>query len=267
MSTGSGIHAGHRQRMKDRFLAGGLDGFSAHEVFELILFYAIPRKDVNELSHRLVERFGSYQAVFDADYDEICAVEGIGENAATLIKLMAAAWRRYALGDEQVPFLYDTLEKVGEYAVKLYVGVSVEKLYAMLFDNKMMLLDTVMLAEGAVNSVRVSARTITEKAIKKNASSIILIHNHPNGTTFPSDEDRNFSQYLKDLLANLDITLIDHIIVSGRFYRPVFEANVGENRLASAISFSYGEKLSQSGIRVFEPHVAAGIIYEGNTDK
>ena len=193
MSTGSGIHAGHRQRMKERFLTGGLDGFSDHEVFELILFYAIPRRDVNELSHKLVEHFGSLRAVFEADFDELCSVEGIGENAATLIKLMSDTFRRYALGEDDKPFVYDSLKKIGDYAVKLYIGVSVEKLYAMLFDNKMMLLDTVMLAEGAVNSVRVSTRTIAEKAIKKNASSIILIHNHPNGTQYPSDEDVRFS--------------------------------------------------------------------------
>lgn len=267
MSTGSGIHAGHRQRMKERFLAGGLDGFSDHEVFELILFYAIPRRDVNELSHRLIERFGSYNAVFDADYEEICSVEGIGENAATLIKLMALAWRRYALGDEKAPFVYDTLKKVGEYAVRLYVGVSVEKLYAMLFDNKMMLLDTVMLAEGAVNSVRVSARTIIEKAIKKNASSIILIHNHPNGVTYPSEEDKNFSQYLKNLLSNLDITLIDHIIVSGRFFRPVFEGDEREERLASSTKFSYGDRPFANGVREADLQAAAGVPYFGNIEQ
>ncbi len=263
MSTGSSVHAGHRQRMKERFLAGGLDGFSAHEVLELILFYAIPRRDVNELSHRLVERFGSFKAVFDADYDDLCTVEGIGENAATLIKLMAESFRRYAFGDSEDPFVYDTLDKIGEFAVKLYIGVSVEKLYAMLFDNKMMLLDTVMLAEGAVNSVRVSTRTIAEKALKKNASAIILIHNHPNGTPYPSDEDRRFSSYLKDLLSNFDITLIDHIIVSGRFYRPVFEGEVGESRFAASKPFSYGEKVLSTGIRVFEPAAAANIPYQG----
>lgn len=267
MSTGSGIHAGHRQRMKERFLAGGLDGFSDHEVFELILFYAIPRRDVNELSHRLVEHFGSFRAVFDADYAELCSVEGIGENAATLIKLVAETFRRYALSDDNNPFIYDSLEKIGEYAVKLYVGVSVEKLYAMLFDNKMMLLDTVMLAEGAVNSVRVSTRTIAEKALKKNASSIILIHNHPNGTPYPSKEDKSFSTYLKELLANFDITLIDHIIVSGRFYRPVFEGEVGENCLASPTPFSYGERSVATGIRVSESIAAADIPYKGKEEQ
>lgn len=263
MSSDSDIHAGHRRRMKERFLSGGLESFSDHEVLELALFYAIPRRDVNELSHRLIERFGSYRAVFDADYDEICSVNGLGENAALLIKLMAASWRRYALDQRSTPFVYDTLKKVGNYAVKLYIGVSVEKLYAMLFDNKMMLLDTVMLAEGAVNSVRVSARTIIEKAIKKNASSIILIHNHPNGVPYPSEEDKNFSQYLRNILLNLDITLIDHIIVSGRFYRPVFEEEADANDLASSEDFSYGEKSAAGGIREAEPLAASGIPYYG----
>ncbi len=266
MSTGSGIHAGHRQRMKERFLAGGLDGFSDHEVLELILFYAIPRRDVNELSHRLVERFGSFKAVFDADYDDLCKVDGIGENAAVLIKLMSESFRKYALSDGKDVMLYDTLRKVGEYAVKLYIGVSVEKLYALLFDNKMMLLDTVMLGEGAVNSVHVSVRTIAEKALKKDASSIILIHNHPNGTPYPSEEDKRFSVYLKDLLSNFDITLIDHLIVAGRYYRPVFEGEVEENSFAAPISFNYGEKIVPTGIRVYEPKAASDIPYKGNTE-
>ncbi len=258
----NGVHSGHRQRMKERFLSGGLEGFSDHEVIELILFYAIPRRDVNELSHRLVETFGSYRAIFDADFEDLCAVDGIGENAATLIKLMAESFRRYALSDED-SLLYDTLRQVGDYAVKLYIGVSVEKLYAMLFDNKMKLIDTVMLAEGAVNSVRVSTRTIIEKALKKSASSIILIHNHPSGTPYPSDEDVRFSEYLRGLLANFDITLIDHVIVSGRYYRPVFESEVGKDRLAANAPFSYGKAVSSTGIRESEPAAASGIGYTG----
>ena len=266
MSTGSGIHAAHSQRMKERFLAGGLEGFSDHEVLELILFYAIPRRDVNELSHKLVEHFGSFRAVFDADFEDLCAVDGIGENAAILIKLMSESFRKYALSDGCDIMLYDNLQKVGEYAVKLYIGVSVEKLYALLFDNKMMLLDTVMLGEGAVNSVHVSVRTIAEKALKKDASSIILLHNHPNGMPYPSEDDKRFSLYLKDLLANFDITLIDHIIVSGRYYRPVFEGEIGENRFAAPKKFSYGEKILPTGIRICEPKAASDIPYKGNCE-
>ena len=266
MSGNGDIHAGHRQRMKERFLANGLEGFSPHEAIELILFYAIPRRDVNELSHRIIEKFGSYRAVFDAEYDELLTVEGIGENAATLIKLMAACWRRYALSDEQKPFLYDKLEKIGNYAVKLFIGASVEKLYVMLFDNKMMLLDTIKLAEGAVNAVSVPPRIIVEKAFKKNASSIVLIHNHPSGLPLPSDEDTRFSRRLKDLLMGMDINFIDHIIVSGKFYRPIFEGEVRENNLASPVNFSYGENGDFMGIRSFEDRAASPIMYDGNTE-
>lgn len=266
MSIGSGIHAGHRQRVKERFLAGGLEGFSDHEVLELILFYAIPRRDVNELSHKLVERFGSFKAVFDADYEDLLKVDGIGENAAVLIKLMAESFRKYALADNKGIMLYDNPQKVGEYAVRLYIGVSVEKVYALLFDNKMMLLDTVMLGEGAVNSVHFSVRTIAEKALKKDASSIILIHNHPNGTPYPSDEDLNFSAYLKNLLSNFDIALIDHIIVSGRFYRSVFQGKDGENKFAASTSFSNGVNEIQMGINVSGPKAASDIPYKGNIE-
>ena len=240
MSGNGDLHSGHRQRMKERFLTNGLEGFSSHEVIELMLFYAIPRRDVNELSHRLIERFGSYNAVFEADYEDLLSVEGIGENAAVLIKFMSAAWRRYALVDEHQPYLYDSLKKIGEYAVRLYVGVSVEKIYAMLFDNKMMLLDTVKLAEGSVNSVRISLRTIIDKAIKKNASSIVLIHNHPNGSPYPSDADIRFTNSIKDLLYNVDINLVDHIIVSGKYYRPIFQGETKENALASSVIVTEG---------------------------
>lgn len=262
----SGVHSGHRQRMRERFLSGGLEGFSDHEVLELILFYAIPRRDVNELAHRLVETFGSFKGVLDADFEDLCKIEGIGENAATLIKIFADSFRRYALSDEDV-YVYDKIAKVGEYAVKLFIGVSVEKLYALLFDNKMKLLDTVMVAEGAVNSIRVSTRAICEKALKKNASSVILVHNHPNGTPDPSDEDVRYSSFLRDFLANFDITLIDHIIVSGRYYRAIFERIGGENKFAAGGSFNYGSSSTATGIRVVEPSVAAGINYSENDEK
>ncbi len=260
MSTGKGIHSGHRQRMKERFLSGDLDGFSDHEVLELALFYAIPRIDVNELSHRLIERFGSYRSVFDADYADILAVEGMGENSATMIKLIASMWRRYALDENSPEFVFDNIKKVGDYAVRLYIGVCVEKLYAMLFDNQMKLIDTVMLAEGATNAVHASGRAIVEKAIKRHAASVILVHNHPNGTPYPSEDDKNFSNYLKELLGNLDILLVDHVIVSGRFYRPVFEDITGEKKLSSTKKFVYGQK-TVTGVRSADLVAASDVPY------
>lgn len=264
MSGNGDLHAGHRQRMRDRFLANGLEGFSDHEVIELMLYYAIPRRDVNELSHRLIERFGSYKGVFDADYDDLVMVEGIGEGAALMIKFIAAAWRKYALGDAQQPYLYDTIDKIGHYAARLFVGVSVEKLYAMLFDNKMMLLDTVMLAEGSVNSVRISFRSIIDKAIKKNASSIALIHNHPNGKPYPSEADVKFTNSIRDLLDNVDITLVDHIIVSGKYYRPIYRGDVTEHKYISSEGI---QDVERSSYDTELGRAASELPYERGTDR
>ncbi len=261
MSSDGGIHAGHRQRMKERFLAGDLDGFSDHEVIEVLLFWAIPRRDTNELAHRLIERFGSFKAVFDADYDDIRTVEGIGDNAAMMIKFFVSSWRRYALADTEPTFVYDTVEKIGDYAVRLYVGVAVEKLYAMFFDNKMKLLDTVMISEGAVNAVQIPTRMIVEKAFKKNAASVVLIHNHPNGTPFPSEDDMRVSNRLRDLLFDVNIKMIDHVIVSGRFYRPVFENDPFEKQLASPLPFSYGASSDPEGVRAAELLAASDTGY------
>ncbi len=244
-----GVHAGHRQRMRERFLVGGFDGFSDHEVIEYLLMHSIPRIDVNEHAHRLIERFGSYRAVFEAEYDDILKVEGIGETSAALIKAVTGMWRRYALSENSAEFVYDDIKKVGDYAVRLFIGVCTEKLYVLLFDNQMKLIDAVMLAEGAPNAVRTSVRTVAEKAIKKNASSVILIHNHPNGTPYPSEDDKIFSQHLKDMLENLDILLIDHVIVSGRFYRPIFEDKTGEVKVSASKRFTYGDS-TESGVRL-----------------
>ncbi len=248
MSSDGSIHSGHRRRMRERFLAGDLEGFSEHEVFEFLLMYSIPRIDVNEHAHRLIERFGSYRAVFDADYEDLLAVEGIGESSAVLIKLASSMWRKYALSENDAEYVYDDISKVGDYAVRLYVGVSVEKLYAMLFDNQMKLIDTVLLSQGTTNAVSLSLREVAEKAIKKNASSLILIHNHPSGTPYPSSEDTKLSVQLRDLLSMLNIRFIDHIIVSGRFYRPIFEEQTMECKFASSKKFTYG-KATESGIR------------------
>ncbi len=216
-----GVHAGHRQRMKDRYLTGGLDSFSPHEVIELMLYYAIPQRDVNDLSHRLLERFGSFSGVIEAEYDDLVAVDGMGPNSALLFCICRDVIRRYAVDKAEVPFVYDSIEKVGQYLVNLYIGVTVEKVYAMLFDNKMKLIDIIQLADGSINSVRLSMRTLAEKALKRSASSVIVAHNHPNGTAYPSDDDVMLTHQMHDLCDMLGLNLIDHIVVSGKYYTPI----------------------------------------------
>ena len=262
MSGNGDIHAGHRRRMKERFLANGLEGFSHHEAIELLLYYAIPRRDVNELSHRLIERFGSYNAIFEADYEDLLSVEGVGENAAILLKLMAASWRKYALNDCKEVFLYDTPAKIGNYAARLFIGASVEKLYVMFFDNKMMLLDTAKIAEGTVNSVSAPPRVIVERAYRKKAASVVLIHNHPSGSADPSDDDICYTHSLKAVLKSVGIDLIDHVIVSGKYYKPIFGGKLGESQFASRVNFAYDPNLDEGEIQEADLAVAADIPYK-----
>lgn len=112
-----GVHDGHRERMKSRFVEAGLDGFNDHNALEMLLFYAVPRKDTNELAHRLLKNFGSLAAVFEASHAELMHVDGIGENAATLIKFIPEISRRYLLTKSLPNKVIRRNEDAGEYFV------------------------------------------------------------------------------------------------------------------------------------------------------
>ena len=112
-----GVHDGHRERLRQRFLRHGLDSFDDHNVLELLLFYCLPRRDTNELAHHLLERFGSLAGVFDARYEELLKTEGIGENAALLLTLIPQIDRRYHISKEKGARI-QTSEDAGRYLVE-----------------------------------------------------------------------------------------------------------------------------------------------------
>lgn len=218
-------HDGHRTRLKERFLKEGLDSFNTHEVVELMLFYAIPQRDVNETAHLLVERFGSLPGILEADVDDIMAVAGVGAHAATMFKLICAVTRRYAMERGTAELRYTSIGQIGKYLVGLYIGVTVERAYILLFDNSMKLLDVVNAGNGVVNSVNITPRFVIERALKRNAAVVVLAHNHPNGVATPSREDIALTMQLRQLLDVCGITLLDHFIVSGSYYNVILGHN------------------------------------------
>ncbi len=218
-------HDGHRTRLKERFLKEGLDSFNTHEVVELMLFYAIPQRDVNETAHLLVERFGSLSGILEADVEDIMAVEGVGAHAATMFKLICAVTRRYAMDRGTAELRYTSIGQIGKYLVGLYIGVTVERAYILLFDNSMKLLDVVNAGNGVVNSVNITPRFVIERALKRNAAVVVLAHNHPNGVATPSREDIALTMQLRQLLDVCGITLLDHFIVSGSYYNVILGHN------------------------------------------
>src|SRR5574344_1510479 len=118
-----GVHDGHRQRKKEQFLRNGLDGFADHEALELLLFYAIPRKDTNELAHNLLEYFGSLRAVLSAPAEELERWPCIGENAAALLKLVPAIYRRSQMPTEEEQIL-NSVENTGRFFMRVFQGVT-----------------------------------------------------------------------------------------------------------------------------------------------
>lgn len=209
------IHDGHRKRLKNRFLEQGLDGFDDHNVLELFLFYTLPRQDTNPIAHALLDRFGTLDAVFEAPVEELSKVAGIGENSAAFLKLVPAVARRYEMERNRPEEIIDSSEKAGAFLVPLYMLERDEVVYVMCLDAKGKLLCCKELFRGVANTTEISLRKIAELALSKNASSIIISHNHTSGIALPSAEDERTTKLIKDTLERIGIALKDHIIVAG----------------------------------------------------
>jgi len=200
--------------MKRRFLEHGLESFEDHHVLEILLFYALPRVDVNPLAHNLLKQFSSLAAVFDAPLDELEKVEGIGRNAATLIKLIPQVARRYMISRASLSDILDSSEKAGRYLLPRFFGERDEVVYLVCLDAKCKVLNCRLMFRGSVNSASVSIRKIVETALSFNATSVILAHNHTSGIALPSREDQITTRRIEEALRAVDITLADHIIVA-----------------------------------------------------
>ncbi len=209
-----GVHEGHRARKKEQFRKHGLDAFADHEALELLLYYAIPRQDTNPIAHRLLERFGSLEGVFSAPCAELQKVEGVGESAATLIRLLFPLCRRVRTAGVKHEIILNTRENVGDFFLELFLGERQEVFYEACLDAKGKLLACFRLAEGSADQVSVNMRAIVENALNANASLVLLAHNHPSGVALPSNADSQTTLQIRRALADIGVELVDHIIVA-----------------------------------------------------
>jgi DNA repair protein RadC len=212
------LHTGHRKRLKNRFLEEGLDSFEPHQVLELLLFFSIPRRDTNEIAHKLLKKFGSLSGVFEADIKELVKVEGIGENSAFLISMIPQLSRRY-LNDKwrDKPEL-NSSSKAGEYAISLFAGRTYEVFYVICLDAQNRVNYAALVHEGTINEAPIYPRIIVETALRHKANSVILAHNHPGGSLNPSRGDIEATKVIKNALESISIKVVDHIIVCGERY-------------------------------------------------
>ena len=219
------IHDGHRQRLKDRFLREGLDGFTDVQVLELLLFYVIPRKDTNPIAHALLERFGSLARVLDASVVKLTEVDGISENGATFLKLVREIERRYALSQGE-EIILNTIDDCCEYLSRFFKGKKNETVFLLSLDAKLKMLSCREVGEGSVNYASVPIRRVVEMALDDGATSVILAHNHPSGLAVPSTDDIVTTRRLAMALSAVEIQLVDHIVVADDDYVSMVQSGI-----------------------------------------
>lgn len=213
------VHSGHRERLKSRFSQHGLEAFSDIEALEILLYYALPRRDTNVIAHRLLERFGSYCAVLEADVSELSQVSGVGDKAASLIRLVAEMNRRYLTAREnRGRRLIHSGDDAGEHVLPLFAYRSEELVFAFSLGSAGNILRCHRLAQGMSNAVDFPIRRVVEIALQDNACYILLAHNHLSDTALPSKSDLSTTEAVADALRYVGVRLYDHIIVCGGDY-------------------------------------------------
>ena len=210
--------AGHRKRLRERYLQTGFDGFAPHEVLELVLQAAIPRQDTKKIAYELIDKFGNINNVFNASVEELAACKGIGEGSAVWLHLIVDTVR-YCNKDKTKDIkTLRSASDFGEYVIPLFSHLPYETFYAITLDASCNIVRCEKMGTGSSVEVLVNLRQLATLAIKNNASAVVLAHNHPSGILEASYEDIKFTQKVNDLLSSLNIMLVDHIIVSDDDY-------------------------------------------------
>ena len=208
-------YIGHRQRIKTKYEKSGLNGWLDYEVLELVLSYAIPRKDTKSIARELLSRFKSINGVLDADNRDLQSINGISKHTALFLNLLKDVSVLYM---EKRMFGRDLLSS--PQVVYDYLKISLKGLmdegFKMLFlDNRNQLIAMETLKNGTVNQTIVFPRKIVERALYHNAVGVLIAHNHPSGSLEPSQEDQEVTKDIREALKTVDITLLDHIIIGG----------------------------------------------------
>ena len=206
---------GHRARLKQRFAEHGLDGFHDYEVLELLLTYAIPRKDVKPIAKRLLKQFKTLAGVFDAQVQELQTIEGLGKESAQFLKLMKAAQVRYLESDLVTKPRLNSPEAVKAWLRLKLQEKSIEYFGALFTDQQHQCISTEILFEGTVDRAVVYPRALVKRALELDAKGIIIFHNHPAGTAVASEQDIALTRQVLEACATLDMKLLDHFLLAG----------------------------------------------------
>jgi DNA repair protein RadC len=206
---------GHRERMRARLLKAGPEALADHEMIEMVLYLALPRRDTKPLARALLDRFRSFADVIAAPVPELLGVEGMGEAAAAALKTVQAAALRLARGTlADLPLLTNWPQLLA-YLTTMLAHEPVEQARVLFMDVRNRLLADEVQGRGTVNHTPLYPREVLKRALELHATALVLAHNHPSGDPSPSADDIAITREIKDAAAALRIVLHDHVIIAG----------------------------------------------------
>lgn len=213
-------YIGHRQRLRERFLKGEGKDMADYEMLELLLMLAIPRKDVKPLAKELIRVFGSFANVISAPEHRLREITGVKDSVISTLKLVKAAANRLSwenLSSDDMPVLLN-MDGLIDYCRSSFAYAEVEELHILYLNAKLKLIGMELIQKGSLSSVSISPREIVKSALNHNASSIIMVHNHPSGSTRPSDNDIALTKKIEQACQVMGIKLQEHIIITRADY-------------------------------------------------
>jgi DNA repair protein RadC len=216
MNNGDPHYLGHRQRLRERFLKSGVEGFADYEVVELLLTLAIPRSDVKDAAKGLITRFGNLREILDATIEDLQAINGIGSVAPVAIKIIRAAATLYLQQSAERTDISADHDSLAAFW-RMRIGANPNEAFEVAFlDSGCRLLrDGVeRLEEGTIDRAAVYPRRVVESALRRGAAAIVLAHNHPNGDVKPSEPDKLLTRALVMAAETVQLKIVDHLIVS-----------------------------------------------------
>jgi DNA repair protein RadC len=206
-------NAGHRQRLRERFVKGGAEALPDYEMLELVLFAAVPRRDTKPLAKALIARFGSFAEVVAARRERLMEVDGVGEAVVNQLKIVEAAAQRLAKGKVLGQPALSSWNALLDYCMTAMARSQTEEFRVLFLDRKNVLVADEVQSKGTVDHTPVYPREIVKRALEHGASAIILVHNHPSGDPAPSRADIDLTREIAAAAKALKIAVHDHLVI------------------------------------------------------
>jgi len=205
--------SGHRERLRARFMEGGADALPDYELLELVLFAAIPRRDVKPLAKQLIAQFGSFAEVIAASRARLLEIPGLGEAAVTQLKVIAAAALRLSKTQLLNKPALSSWAALIDYCTAAMARNPHEEFRVLFLDRKNVLIADEVQARGTIDHTPVYPREIVKRALELGATAVILVHNHPSGDPTPSRADIEMTREVAAAAKALRIVVHDHLVV------------------------------------------------------